>query len=77
VQRLYDDGGTHGTSDERRFEVASVKPNQQMLAQFVRANQGTGAALGRIGDQAKAPIYENLSDRHHIDCRTGLFAADS
>jgi len=40
------------SSPERRFEVASVKPNQQTLAEFVRANQGnTGATLGRVGIQ--------------------------
>jgi len=35
---------------ERRFEVASVKPNQQTLAQFISANQGNlQAVTGGIG----------------------------
>jgi uncharacterized protein (TIGR03435 family) len=35
---------------ERRFEVASVKVNQQTLAEFVQANQGNASgALGSIG----------------------------
>ena len=32
-------------SGERRFEVASVKQNQQTLAEFISANQGKSAEV--------------------------------